>query len=298
MVVFAASPASAHGVGGIQPTNYRTTVATRSRRRAGVGPSRSVDLGNRLELQNTSGRDVIVAATTASPTCASVRAACSRTRARRPCTSTGPPRPSPPGRCRRPPTRHAPPVWRKIVVVDDRARHDHRAHWMGTCDPGIVARDPGSPHLVQEFTIHLRARAASCRRTAWSYGSRVRRRGRGSGSQCSSLDPRHSWWPGRGGGTAGPAAMLAILMVAEALHVSASGARPHSRSGPTSRRARTPSAASPSARIACWNGSRGGVATPGAADSCAPGCSSASRAVSPTSRRSRTPSCRPRSPTA
>ena len=50
MVVLAAAPASAHGVGGIQPTNYRTTVAP-MHRQFGAWSSASVDLGNRLRAE-------------------------------------------------------------------------------------------------------------------------------------------------------------------------------------------------------------------------------------------------------
>ncbi|HZP30391.1 MAG TPA: hypothetical protein VFC99_15660, partial [Acidimicrobiia bacterium] len=59
IVVAGATPASAHGVGGIQPTNYRTTVGSVTPEVRGISV-RAVDLGNRLELENDTAHDVTV----------------------------------------------------------------------------------------------------------------------------------------------------------------------------------------------------------------------------------------------
>src|SRR5215211_273095 len=59
VLVASAPPAAAHGVGGIQPSNYETRVLGISPPVVGV-TIRAVDLGNRLELRNMSQHDVTV----------------------------------------------------------------------------------------------------------------------------------------------------------------------------------------------------------------------------------------------
>src|SRR5260370_10700988 len=58
-VVVAADPAGAHGVAGIQPSNFATRVLAIVPAARGVHV-RAVDLGNKLELQNGTGRDIVV----------------------------------------------------------------------------------------------------------------------------------------------------------------------------------------------------------------------------------------------
>jgi hypothetical protein len=154
MVVVAAVPASAHGVGGIQPTNYRTTVAAVTPATRGV-VVRSVDLGNRLELQNDTSHDVIVLGYDGEPylrvgprgTFENVHSpAVYLNRA----TNTLP------QKLPAAADANAAPAWRKISSSSTARWHDHRAHWMGTSVPPVVARDRGSSHLIQQFTIHLR----------------------------------------------------------------------------------------------------------------------------------------------
>jgi hypothetical protein len=50
----------------------------------------------------------------------------------------------------------APPEWRKVADGDRFAWHDHRAHWMSRIDPPDVVDDPGSTHLISEWTIPIR----------------------------------------------------------------------------------------------------------------------------------------------
>jgi hypothetical protein len=51
---------------------------------------------------------------------------------------------------------NAPPEWRRTGDGPIVRWHDHRAHWLGAGNPIPVQRDPGSPHLVQRFTVALR----------------------------------------------------------------------------------------------------------------------------------------------
>ena len=216
MVVFSAAPASAHGVGGIQPTNYRTTVAPITPAVRGL-ELRSVDLGNRLELENTTGRDVIVVGYEGEPYLrVGPRGTFENTHS--PAVYLNKSANTTPRTLPKTADPAAPPEWRKVSSSTTARWHDHRAHWMGTSDPGIVARDRGSPHLIQRFTIHLRLadRKLSARGAVlW--------------------EPGPSPWPWVGFAVLlivlgvvvartrrwdrWAAAMLAVLMVAEALHV-------------------------------------------------------------------------------
>ena len=59
LVAATPSPAVAHGVGGVDPSNYRTRVTSIDPSVAGV-VVRPVDLGTRLELTNRGETDVVV----------------------------------------------------------------------------------------------------------------------------------------------------------------------------------------------------------------------------------------------
>ncbi|HEY5165460.1 MAG TPA: hypothetical protein VIJ44_05880, partial [Acidimicrobiia bacterium] len=58
-VVAAAEPAGAHGVAGIQPSNFDTRVLAVVPVTTGIHVQ-AVDLGNKLQLDNHTGRDVVV----------------------------------------------------------------------------------------------------------------------------------------------------------------------------------------------------------------------------------------------
>jgi hypothetical protein len=58
-LILGAAPAGAHGVGGLKPTDYEVRLTSIEPRVAGVSIV-VVDLGQRLQLTNTSGRDVTV----------------------------------------------------------------------------------------------------------------------------------------------------------------------------------------------------------------------------------------------
>jgi hypothetical protein len=145
-LVATAAPASAHGVGGLEPTNYETTVD-------GVRPPtpgihvRAVDVGSKIELRNDTDHDVIVVGYQREPY---LRIGPGGTweNARSPAVFLN---------RSQVPTQEAPadqydakaaPEWRKISDSPVASWHDHRAHWMGSEDPPAVRRDPGREHVV------------------------------------------------------------------------------------------------------------------------------------------------------
>src|SRR5579859_832700 len=65
-VLVAAEPADAHGVAGIQPSNFATEVLAIVPVTRGLAVH-AVDLGNKLELENHTGHDVIVVGYDAEP---------------------------------------------------------------------------------------------------------------------------------------------------------------------------------------------------------------------------------------
>ena len=58
-IVVTAQPAAAHGVGGVEPSNFETTVHGTTPRVSGL-TVRTIDLGNELEVRNDTGADVVV----------------------------------------------------------------------------------------------------------------------------------------------------------------------------------------------------------------------------------------------
>jgi hypothetical protein len=156
-VVLAAEPAGAHGVGGIQPSNFVTEVT-------GVSPAvpglsvRVRDLGNKLELDNGTGADVTVLGYQEEPYLRVGRAGVYEN-VRSPAvylnrTRTGT------GQVARVPgsaNPAAPPTWRRVSGGTTVRWHDHRAHWLGTANPPQVQAEPGSRHLVQRWSMTLLA---------------------------------------------------------------------------------------------------------------------------------------------
>jgi hypothetical protein len=146
LLVLTATPASAHGVGGLQPTNYETTVDGLRPPVPGIHV-RAIDLGTSIELRNDTSREVIVLGYQNEPYLRigprgvwqndrSPAVFLNRTRI---------------------PTRSAPhdqydakakPQWVKVSSSPIRSWHDHRTHLMTSEDPPIVQREPGSRHVV------------------------------------------------------------------------------------------------------------------------------------------------------
>ena len=155
-VMVTAAPASAHGVGGLQPTNYVIIVH-------GIVPAlpglhaRAVDLDTSIELRNDSNRDVVVLGYQGEPYLRIGPHGVWRN-ARSPAVflnRTAVPSTSAPSRQY---DAKAPPHWQKISDAPVTIWHDHRTHWMGAVDPPAVQRDPGARHVViQDWRVPLRA---------------------------------------------------------------------------------------------------------------------------------------------
>lgn len=154
-LVGTAGPADAHGIGGLEPTNYETTVT-------GIEPPvdglhvRAIDLGASIELRNDTRNDVLVFGYRGEPY---LRIGPRGTfeNARSPAAflnrSRIPTRDAPPDRY----DAEAPPQWRKVSNAPVASWHDHRTHWMATQDPTTVRRDPGSVHVViRDWSVPLR----------------------------------------------------------------------------------------------------------------------------------------------
>ncbi len=153
-------PAAAHGVGGVQPRNYETTLLRVEPRIAGVD-LRVVDLGDALELTNTTREDVVVLGYDGEPYLrVGPRGVFENTRS--PATylnrslvpNTKPPRSA---------DSSAPPVWRRASGGQTAVWHDHRAHYMGTEEPPEVQRDPSARHVVDRWTIEMESAGRTIR---------------------------------------------------------------------------------------------------------------------------------------
>jgi hypothetical protein len=151
-VLAAAEPAGAHGVAGIQPSNFATRVLAVVPAAPGIHVQAD-DLGNKLQLDNHTGRDVVVLGYDDEPylrvgpagVFENVRSPAvylNRTRTGNvPVPASADP--------------HAPPQWHQTGAGTTVRWHDHRAHWLAATNPPQVQRDPGSRHLVQRWTVTL-----------------------------------------------------------------------------------------------------------------------------------------------
>jgi hypothetical protein len=154
IVIATASPAAAHGAGGLQPTDYVTDVN-------GVTPAlpgvrvRAVDLGSKLELRNEGRAPVTVLGYDNEPYLRITRnGVFENTRSpavffNRGTRITG-----------HPPASYdsaAKPEWRRLSASNLVRWHDHRSHWMGNDDPPVVARDRDRSHVVmRKWEVPLR----------------------------------------------------------------------------------------------------------------------------------------------
>ena len=153
LLVATANPASAHGVGGVQPTNYLTTIDAMSPPVRGLAVD-VVDLGTRLRLTNTTAHDAVVLGYDQEPYLrVGPRGVFENVKS--PATyinqslklTTAPPKSADPT---------APPVWRKVGSGDSVTWHDHSAHYMGTQDPPVVQRDRSQRHVIDRYTVQIR----------------------------------------------------------------------------------------------------------------------------------------------
>ncbi len=154
VVLLTAAPAGAHGLGGPQPTNYRTDLTGLHPPVPGIRV-RVLELGDRIELTNRTSRTVVVLGYEGEPYLRITRRGVWENR-RSPATylnrSSIPPAVVPTDF-----DAAAPPDWHRRSQGDRWRWHDHRAHWMDERPPPAVRADPGRPHVVIEgFAIPLR----------------------------------------------------------------------------------------------------------------------------------------------
>jgi len=153
VLVAAATPAAAHGIGGTEPTNYETTLTRVDPEVRGLHVE-VIDLGERLQLTNDTARDVVVLGYEDEPYLRVGPRGVFENR-RSPATYLN--------RSRVPEERapaiadaHAPPEWQRVGDGPTVSWHDHRAHYMGTQDPGPVRVDPDRRHVLDRWTVELR----------------------------------------------------------------------------------------------------------------------------------------------
>jgi len=137
------SPASAHGVGGREPSNLRNEIVGLEGVPAGVAV-RLVELDTKLELRNTSGTTVVVLGYDGEPYLQVGPDGVfenTRSPARFVNRTLDPPGEVPAGY-----DAAAPPEWRRMSTSTAVRWHDHRAHWMGDDEPD--ARTPWTVPLL------------------------------------------------------------------------------------------------------------------------------------------------------
>ena len=153
VIVATATPAAAHGVGGVRPTNYDTRVLAVRPAVAGI-TVRAIDLGDRLEIENRTDHGVVVLGYEDEPYLR-VGPGGAFENTRSPSTYVNR------TRCGNQPVpdradAKAAPDWRRIGDEPIARWHDHRAHWMAANDPPAVRRAPDETHIVQRFTVKVR----------------------------------------------------------------------------------------------------------------------------------------------
>ncbi len=144
-VVAGATPAYAHGAGGVQPTNYRTTVESVSPAVPGLRV-RAVDFGELLEVTYTGTETLTVLGYDGEPYLRVGPGGVFRNE-RSPATFLNrsmTPSSAPPARF----DAKAPPEWKRISTGRTARWHDHRAHWMSSEPPDSVKADPWYCHVV------------------------------------------------------------------------------------------------------------------------------------------------------
>ena len=149
-----AGPASAHAIGGAGPTNFQTRILAVKPAVPGIDV-RVVEAGSRLELTNTSGREVIVLGYASEPYLRIGPDGVFENE-RSPATFLNK---DSLGQVQVPSTADAKaaPEWKKVSGANHAAWHDHRVHWMGQQPPPEVQDAPGQVHVVNPtWTVPLR----------------------------------------------------------------------------------------------------------------------------------------------
>ena len=153
MVVATASPAGAHGLGGLIPSNYETVLQSVSPHIDGVSVH-VTDLGTKVEVTNDGAQELVVLGYAGEPYLRiGPHGVFENTRSpatylnRSTTISGAPPKRADP---------EAPPVWRQVSTGTTARWHDHRAHFMGKDDPPEVARDRDRRRVVDHWKIPMR----------------------------------------------------------------------------------------------------------------------------------------------
>jgi hypothetical protein len=153
LVALDAAPASAHGLGGLTPTNYQSVLRS-------VTPHvptlhvRVTDLGTKVEVTNDGTSVVTVLGYDGEPylrvgpngVFENVRSPATYLNRSTTITSA-PPKSADP---------KATPVWQRVSTGTTARWHDHRAHFMGGDDPPEVQRSPDQRHIVDNWQIPMR----------------------------------------------------------------------------------------------------------------------------------------------
>ena len=148
-----ATPASAHGLGGLTPTNYESVLQSVTPHVSGL-QVHVTDLGTKVELTNDGTRTVTVLGYDGEPYLrVGPKGVFENTRSpatylNRSTTITGTPPKSADSK--------ATPVWRRVSTGTTARWHDHRAHFMGGDDPPEVARHPDTRRVVDHWVIPMR----------------------------------------------------------------------------------------------------------------------------------------------
>jgi hypothetical protein len=159
-LVLTASPASAHGVGGVAARNYRTTLLRVTPRVHGVHLA-VVDLGDNLQLTNRSAHDVVVLGYGGEPYLrVGPRGVFENTRS--PATYLNRSR-IPTSKAPEQADAAAAPSWRRVSDGTTATWHDHRVHYMGSEDPPVVRRDPAARHVIERWTLEMRTAGRTIR---------------------------------------------------------------------------------------------------------------------------------------
>ena len=153
IVGLTAAPASAHGLGGLSPTNYESVLHSVTPRVPGLHV-RVTDLGTKVELTNDGAREVVVYGYAGEPYLrVGPKGVFENTRSpatylNRSTTITG----SPPKQA----DAKATPVWRRVSSGTTARWHDHRTHFMGGDDPPEVVRHPDQRRVVDNWELPMR----------------------------------------------------------------------------------------------------------------------------------------------
>ena len=153
LTLIGVAPASAHGVEGVESSNYQTRLQKIAPEVRGVSV-RVIEGGSRFEVRNETSEDVLVLGYEGEPYLRVGRSGVFNN-TKSPATYLNASRYA---------TRAVPeaadadaePEWEKVSDDNVARWHDHRAHWMGKEDPPEVRRAPDRTHvLYDEWEVPL-----------------------------------------------------------------------------------------------------------------------------------------------